>query len=458
MLWWTYQQLRVSSAKTRLAVVQKLVDNRDPDATGPLIFALKDKDPDVRAAAAKGLILFHDRRAVAPLIEMMHDSVPLVRAAVAEALGHMGDPGAVNHLVGFLRDEFEDVRSATARSLNRLGWKPGSDSHRMLQLLAMGNLQQLVKLGADGVEPLLEMLRNGPPNKQFSAVKALGEINDPRVAPAMIEALKNSNTSVRIAALGILERLTDATAFPEIEKLLRDPDGNVRGAAVEAALRCGGARAVPALTTCLKDTSWETRQAAANALGMLGDRYAVEGLCGLIYDPDRDVRECAINALGQIGDRRAIAPLVAALLDPESSVRAATSSALHRLDPQWERSEDVLPAVPNILAALDNPDYWVHQSATKLLELLKIDPANPPTAKSRVTAPAEKPAKTTAPHPALGILAEMLSDRDRDFRLAAAVALGQLREKSAASLLTAAVRDSDDVVRQAAKAALAALN
>ena len=46
-LWWNYQQLRVSSAKTRLAVVQKLADNRDPDAAGPLIFALQDKDAEV---------------------------------------------------------------------------------------------------------------------------------------------------------------------------------------------------------------------------------------------------------------------------------------------------------------------------------------------------------------------------------------------------------------------------
>ena len=345
-----------------------------------------------------------------------------------------------------------------AQRWSRLGWKPGSDSHRMLQLLAMGNLQQLVKLGPEGVEPLLEMLRNGPPNKQFSAVKALGQINDPRVVPAMIEALKNENTAVRIAALGTLERLTDANAFPEIEKLLRDPDANVRGAAVEAALRCGGVRAVPALTACLKDDSWETRQAAANALGLLGDRYAVEGLCGLIYDPDRDVRECAITALGQIGDRRAMASLVPAMMDPESSVRAAAASTLHKLDPRWERSEDILPAVPNILAALNHPDYWVHQSATKLLETLKIDPANPPTPKAPAVAPVEKPVEARPMHPALGILADMLGDGDRDFRLAAVVALGRLREKSAVSMLTAAGRDPDDAVRRAAQTALAALN
>ncbi len=457
MLWWTYQQLRVSSAKTRLAVVQKLVDNRDPDAAGPLIFALQDKDAEVRCAAAKALRQFSDRRAVEPLIVLLRDTESSVRAVAAETLGHLGDPVAVNHLVGFLRDPDPAVSAAAARSLERLGWKPGTDSHRMLQLLAMGNLQQLVKLGPEGVEPLLEMLRNGPPNKQFSAVKALGEINDPRVRPAMIKALANSSTAVRIAALGTLERMADASASPEVERLLRDTDPHVRGAAIETAVRCGGARAVPALIPCLQDTSWEVRQAAANALGQLGERSAVEALCGLIGDPDRDVREKAITALGQIRDPRAIAPLVPALLDPESTVRAAATNTLYRLDKNWERNEDIRQVVPRIIEAWKSADYWIHHSAVKLLELLKIDPQNPPAGVS-AAATQEKPAGENAPHPALAIFADMLVDRDRDFRLAAAIALGKLREKNAASMLTAAARDPDDSVREAVQTALAALN
>jgi HEAT repeat protein len=453
MLWWTYQQLRISSAKTRLAVIQKLVDNHDPDAAGPLIFALEDKDPDVRAAAARGLMHFQDRRAIEPLIKMLHDYVSPVRAAAAETLGHLGDPGAVNHLVGFLRDPDHAVSSAAARSLNRLGWKPGSDSQRTMQLLAIGNLQQIVKLGPEGMGPLLELLRNGPVNKQFAAVKALAEINDPCICPAMIEALGKENTSVRIAALGALERLADPAAYPEVEKLLHDPDAHVRGAAIETAVHCGGARAVPALTACLKDASWEVRQAAANALGKIGERSAAEGLCGLINDPDRDVRESVIAALGQLCDRRAIVPLVLALLDTESTVRAAAAATLDKLDRHWKENEDIRQVVPKIFKALDSGEYWVRHSAVKLLELLNIDPENPPAEFSSAATAGE-----TTPHPATAVLADMLFDHDRDFRLAAAVALGRLRDKSAGSVLAAAACDSDAAVCQAAQTALAALN
>jgi HEAT repeat protein len=358
----------------------------------------------------------------------------------------------VNRLVGLLRDADADARSAAARSLDRLGWNPSTDSHRAIQLLAMGHMQQLVKLGADSVPPLLEQLRNGEPNRQFAAVKALAQINDPRVAPAMIEALGKTSNAVRIAALSTLERHADPKTYPKIEKLLRDTDANVRGAAVEAALRCGGVRAVPGLVGCLGDKSWEVRRAAASALGSLGERSAVEGLCGLINDPDRDVRETAINALGQLKDRRAVVPLVLAMLDTESSVRAAAAGVVERLDEKWPKNEDIRQILPKIIAASKSADYWIQHSALKLLETLKVDANNPPPE----APPRPEPKITT--HPALAILSEMLFDRDRDFRLAAAAALGQLREKSTRSILDMALRDADNAVREAAQTALAALN
>ena len=64
MLWWTYQQLRLSNVPSRLAIVEELIKADKPEGVGPLIFALKDKDAGVRCAAAKGLRQFKDRKAV----------------------------------------------------------------------------------------------------------------------------------------------------------------------------------------------------------------------------------------------------------------------------------------------------------------------------------------------------------------------------------------------------------
>ena len=55
MLWWIYQQLRMSNVQSRLAIVEELLKSDDPEAIGPLMFALKDKDAGVRCVVAKGL-------------------------------------------------------------------------------------------------------------------------------------------------------------------------------------------------------------------------------------------------------------------------------------------------------------------------------------------------------------------------------------------------------------------
>jgi HEAT repeat protein len=240
-----------------------------------------------------------------------------------------------------------------------------------------------------------------------------------------------------------------------VEKKLKDPSASVRSAAVEAATRCGGQRAVPVLLLALKDTSWEVRRAAAKALGFIGENSAVPGLCELVQDPDRDVRETVISALGQINDIRALVPLVTALLDVERVVRSLAQATLRKLKKDWEQSEQMKAALPAIQAALSHPDYWVRYSATQLLEQLKID-VDQLTDQLTVTPTA--PAESAVPHVALPFLADLLFDRDRDLRVAAAEALGRLRERGAATVLAAAARDADHAVQHAAQAALSALN
>lgn len=452
MSWWTYQQLRIGGPKARLAVVEKLSLEYDDESVGPLIFALKDKDPDVRCTAARGLLRYYDPKAVDPLIIILRDQVPLARAAAAETLGRLGDVKATPHLVLLLRDVDPVVRGIAVRSLNRLGWRPASEPDRVLQILAMGNLQELVGMGPEGVGHLLETLRNGTPNKQFAAVKALGQVSDSRVLPAMREALKKNVDAVRMAALGVMEQMADPQTFTDVERLLRDESAAVRGAAVEAATMCGGRSAVPSLLKCLKDPSWEVRMSAAESLGVLGDSSAVEGLCQIIQDPDRDVRESVIVALGELGDPRAIQLLVISLLDTENTVRNAASAALYKINRRWDETELAHRALPKVKAALKHNDYWVCQAAAKLLEQFRIDVKS-----LQGEAPAVKLAMKSGPSPVYALFADLLFDRDRDLRLAAAVSLGRLREKAATAILSTASRDPDYSVRQAALSALTAL-
>ncbi|MFZ0828726.1 MAG: HEAT repeat domain-containing protein [Verrucomicrobiia bacterium] len=413
MQWWTYQQLRASSAKTRLAVVEKLVQSDSTDSVGPLLFAIKDEDTGVRCAAARALGRFQDRRATEPLMLMLRDVVPQARVAAVETLGRLGDTQAVDSLVALLRDNDPQVRISASRSLEKLGWRPDTDSQRVLQILAMGNRREIAALGDEAIGPLLEMLENGTPNKQLDAVKTLGEINEPRVVHAVLKALHKASPAVRIAALEALEHFADPSTYAAVERLLRDSNANVRGAAVEAAGRCGGVRAVPSLLRVLKDSSWEVRQAAAKALGLVGDASVVEGLCGLVGDQDRDVRESAVVALGQICDARAIYPLVLSLLDPESVVRNAATQALEKVDRHWKQSAGVRQALPEVKAALSDRDYWIRHSAAKLLEQLKVDPN---TVDSLPPAASPPPPACEAPATVIPIPANLLTESGRDLR------------------------------------------
>ncbi len=461
MLWWKYQQLRSSNLKTRLATIAELADSQNMDSVGPLLFALKDKEVEVRSAATLALGHLKDKQAVAPLIQMLLDPAPLVRATAAEALSHLQDPGAIPPLINLLRDADASVRSRASRSLERLGWQPESEAERTWHIVASGNMNRVAELGSDGVGLLADLMRKGPPEKQLSAVKALAEIEDPRVPRLILEALNNRNVLVRLAALDFVADAAVPDNYATVERLLKDKEPNIRAAAVGAAVSCGGNRAVPALVGMLRDVSWEVRREVIRALGKLGDTQAIDGLARALQDRDHDVRESAAAALGRIRNARAIRPLVLALLDIESFVRNAAQNSLDEINPNWRHTADARSALPQIKAARKHREYWISFSAAQLLEqipevapdeMVEAPVAPPP---ERVSA-GEIP--TTLPAATFDILTELLGDRDRDLRLAAAEAFGQLREKRAAALLAAALQDEDTFVRQAAERALVALN
>src|SRR5450631_2328894 len=269
MLWWKYQQLRSSNLKTRLATITELAAAKDVDSIGPLLFALKDANKEIRSAAALALGQFLDKQVVGPLINMLADSAPLARATAAESLGQLQDPEAIAPLILLLRDADATVRSRASRSLERLGWQPETDKERTWHIVATGNLNKVAELGSDGVEVLAEMIRNGPPEKQLSAIKALAEIDDPRVTKLMLEALKKNTVLMRLTALEFLGHSADPSHYEVVERLLKDQASNIRAAAVSAAVSCGGNRVVPALIGMLNDVSWEVRREVIKALGRI---------------------------------------------------------------------------------------------------------------------------------------------------------------------------------------------
>ena len=182
-----------------------------------------------------------------------------------------------------------------------------------------------------------------------------------------------------------------------------------------------------ALIKRLKDSVWEVRHAAIRGLGALAEPTAVDALCEMLKDGDRDVRESAVAALGRIGDRSAIYHLVLMLVDTESSVRNAAANSLHEIDLHWEKSEAARAGRAGTQGGfgtsriLGSPQRRQNVGTPELVASGAIE-------KESVSSEAQP---ASLPQAIFVILTDLIRDRDRDLRLAAAQALERLQTKSA---------------------------
>ncbi|HJQ24821.1 MAG TPA: HEAT repeat domain-containing protein [Blastocatellia bacterium] len=97
--------------------------NNSGEATAALILGLRDKDMEVRGAAAVALANTPDATAIAPLIHALKDKSPFVRAHAATALGVNGRAAtqAVPDLIKVLTtDEDHEARRQAATALGRI--------------------------------------------------------------------------------------------------------------------------------------------------------------------------------------------------------------------------------------------------------------------------------------------------------------------------------------------------
>ena len=364
----------------RASAAEALVKIGAP-AVEPLIAALKDKDSDVRYAAAKALGEIKDPRAVEPLIAALGDESSGVRLAAAKSLGEIKDPRAVEPLSAALKDENKYVRRAAAHALDRLGWKPEQDEIAGWYWMAKCDWDKCVALGALTVEPLIAALKDTDEEVRRAAAEALGKIKDRRAVEPLSAAFKDTDKDVRQAAAVSLDRLGWKPEQDEIAgwywMAKRDWDKCV-------AL---GSFAVEPLIAALKDTDEEVRRAAAEALDRLGwkpeqdesagwywmaKRYwgqcvvlgalAVEPLIAALKHKDSDARKVAAEALGEIKDPRAVEPLIAALKDEKWDVRAAAAEALVSLYRNASLSETAKQTILAYRSKITSPhtddDNW----------------------------------------------------------------------------------------------------
>ena len=202
-----------------------------------------------------------------------------------------------------------------------------SDSNEDVQYWAV---RTLGILGAAGVDPLLEVVKDSTYRIQMSAVEALGKNGDPRAVAALIEALASSSWEVCNAASNALAT-TGKAALKPLGQSLRQQDETRRYWATITLGRMGKP-AVPALVRFARAKNKGVRFSAARAMGETCDEKCIKPLITLLGDEYLSIRKAAAESLVALGDA-AVPPLLEIIKSGADGERKWASRVLSRIGP-----------------------------------------------------------------------------------------------------------------------------
>ncbi|MGD0205777.1 MAG: HEAT repeat domain-containing protein [Dehalococcoidia bacterium] len=250
-------------SERRRQVAQQLVelaeDNVDLNFDAIFLACLSDADPEVRAAAIRGLWEYEHRDLIKPLIGLLQsDDNAAVRAEAALALGRF----VLQWEFGSLPDRyFRQVEQALRR--------------------AIGN-------GGEELEV------------RGRALEAIGACSLPWVRRAIYSAYKSDTHRLRVSGIHAMGHNCDPSWLPILFQELKSDDPETR---YEAVLACGSLAeeaAVVHLIPLLEDEDAEVKEATIAALGEIGGRQARSALMRYLDHPSRSMREAVEEALSLV--------------------------------------------------------------------------------------------------------------------------------------------------------------
>src|SRR5215468_604096 len=147
-----------------------------PKSTEGFIARLDDPDPRIRVEAVQALRKRKEKQAAPRIAALLAD--PLVKQDAAAALQDLAGPGQVDALLEALETTVGAGSDAAARSANRTN---------------------------------------------ASIAEALGNVGDPRAAPALLRLARATDADVRLAAVEALGSVKSKEAVPELAHVVDDP-------------------------------------------------------------------------------------------------------------------------------------------------------------------------------------------------------------------------------------------
>jgi HEAT repeat protein len=416
------------------------------------------------------------------LSELLQDPNPVVRARIMGALADRGSDAmqlliealdkdetafwaclilaeigpdakeAVPALAELLEHDAHGVRREAILALAAIGKDAAPAADKLTELCdcpinavpAIYALGSIGKVSDDVKSKLIEKAKGDDPVAKTVSAWALAKLHPDderftrRAATLLVEALQSDDEQVRLAAAKALESLD---ADPEIVRpilmgALDSADEDTLLVMLDALVAIGP-EIVPRLITALERENAQHRHYVCYMIGELGPAAApaTEALAKLLGDAESNTRIEAALALAEIGpSAEAAVPALTKALEHEGPVRFAASYALGRIGAK------AIKAKPALLAQLKNDESMALISAWALAH---IHPDCP-----------------TCQEKALPVLIGGLGDSSAEFRREAVSGICCFGEaaKGAVASLKKALSDPDEGVRDAAAAALKAID
>ncbi len=277
-----------------------------------------------------------------------------------------------------------------------------------------------------GPEEHFELLESTVPSRRRTAVSGLSEYDGTEIVERLGRVLtRDPHFSVRARAAEVLGNLRDRDALPYLIEALQDENRNVKAAAIVS-------------------------------FGYIRDRSAVEHLIDFVRkEEDRGLKVSAINVLGVLGAGEAVPLLTEALENEEPRIRRVAAQSLGRI-----RSSESTGA---LIERLNDENKDVRLFSVRALgEVGEADALSP--LKSLLNLEPDREVKIAAAH-ALGQLGDnrglpvalqAATSNDTDIQrtgLRALGAIGQVNEQVKAAVRAAYNSDNPRVERDAATAA-----
>jgi HEAT repeat protein len=161
-------------------------------------------------------------------------------------------------------------------------------------------LSHLVSWGSEAVAPLQERFSNPEAEVRWWAVRALAEIDDPRVPELLVKALADPDQGVRWCAGLALRAHPSPTATSALMSMLPDKDALTRRLAGDALVAIG-APAVPRLLEAMKQSEQPARLEVVRVLAKIGDERAIPVLFEALDDGSALIEYWASEGLEKMG-------------------------------------------------------------------------------------------------------------------------------------------------------------